>query len=149
MKLEVSHRFAVPPEQVFFALTDPDTLLGCLDGCEKLVKSSDDTYDVYLKVGVAGIKGGYAGQVKIAAQQPPESMTLAVTGHGTPGFVKATARIGLAREAGGTAMTASVDATVGGLIAAIGSRLIEGVAKKMATDFFVKLEARIKARGAS
>lgn len=149
MKLEVAHHFGVPPEQVFFALTDPETLLSCLDGCEKLVKLSDDTYDIYLKVGVAGIKGGYAGQVKITSQQPPEAMTLSVTGSGSTGFVKASAQMRLARKGNETDLSGSVDATIGGLIAAIGSRLIEAVAKKMAGEFFVKLEARIKARGAS
>ena len=149
MKLSILHRFAATPEQVYFALTDPATLQSCIDGCEKMVKTSDESYDVQLKVGIAGMKGNYAGQVRISAQQPPESLTLEISGKGGAGFVKATTQLRLARQGGETELSGSADATVGGLIAAVGSRLIEAVAKKMMGEFFAKIAVQIKARAVS
>jgi len=149
MKFPILHRFAATPEQVYSALTDADLLGSCIDGCEKMVKTSDDSYETKLKVGIAGMKGSYAGKVKITAKQPPEFLTLAMAGMGGAGFVKATAQLRLASLGSETELTGECDATVGGLIAAVGSRLIEAMAKKMMGEFFVKLAARITARGVS
>jgi uncharacterized protein len=105
--------------------------------------------EVRLKVGLAGMKGSYGGKVRITAKQPPESLTLAMEGKGVPGFLKATAQLRLAANGAQTLLTGEADATVGGLIAAVGSRLIEAAAKKMMADFFVRLGAEITARRAS
>jgi len=92
MKLPISHSFAATPAQVFAALTDPAVLQRCIDGCEKMEKTGEDSYIIHLKVGVAGMKGSYGGKVQITEKKPPESMTLALEGKGPPGFVKATAK---------------------------------------------------------
>lgn len=141
MKLPIAHTFASSPERVYAALTDPEVLRRCIDGCEKLLKTGEDSYDVQLKVGVAGIKGNYGGTVRITAKQPPESLTLAMEGKGTAGFVRTTAQVRLASAGAGTAMRGEAEATVGGILAAVGSRLIEAVAKKMMADFFAKVDA--------
>ena len=149
MKLQISHSFAASPPEVFAALIDPAILQRCVDGCEKLEKTGEDAYAVQMKVGVAGMKGSYGGKVQITEKQPPEGLTLAMDGKGAPGFVKATARLRLAAAGDRTQLSGDADATVGGLIAAIGSRLIEAVAKKMMGEFFTRLEAEIISRRAS
>ena len=149
MKLTIAHTFVASPERVFAALVDPVVLQRCIDGCEKLVQTGDDTYDVQLKVGAAGLKGSYGGKIQITAKQPPVSLTLAMEGKGGAGFVRTTANIRLAPKGTGTELTGEAEATVGGLIAAVGSRLIEVVAKKMMADFYTKLDADLTSPRAS
>ena len=150
MKLNIAHTFATAgPDRVFAALVDPAVLQRCIDGCEKLVQTGDDTYDVQLKVGVAGLKGNYGGKVQITAKQPPESLTLSMEGKGAPGFVRTTAKIRLAPKGTGTELTGEAEATVGGILAAVGSRLIEAVAKKMMADFYSRLDADLTSPRAS
>jgi carbon monoxide dehydrogenase subunit G len=149
MKLAISHSFAVTPAELYAGLIDPAVLQRCIDGCEKMEKTGEDSYAVQLKVGVAGMKGTYAGKVRITEKHPPEALTLAIDGKGVPGFIKATARLTLASSGDRTQLSGDADATVGGLIAAVGSRLIEAAAKKMMGDFFTRLEAEITSRRAS
>lgn len=149
MKLPIAHTFASTPEQVYAALIDPVVLQRCIDGCEKLVKTGEDSYDVQMKVGVSGVKGSYGGKVQITAKQPPESLTLAMEGKGAPGFVRTTAHIRLIPNGTGTSLTGEADAMVGGLLAAVGSRLIEGVSKKLMADFFGRLDADLTSRRSS
>jgi len=150
MKLNITHTCATAaPDRVFAALVDPAVLQRCIDGCEKLVQTGDDTYDVQMKVGAAGFKGSYGGKIQITAKQPPESLKLAMEGKGAGGFVRTTARIRLAPTGTGTELTGDAEATVGGLIAAVGSRLIEVVAKKMMADFYTRLDADLTSPRAS
>jgi uncharacterized protein len=149
MRLSIAHTFVSSPVQVFSALVDPAVLQRCIDGCEKLVQTGEDAYDVQLKVGVAGFKGNYGGKVRITAKQPPESLTLSMEGKGAGGFVRTTANLRLAPKGTGTALTGEADAIVGGVIAAVGSRLIEAVAKKMMADFYARLDADLTSRPAS
>jgi hypothetical protein len=149
MKLPIAHTFAATPAQVFEALVDPAVLQRCIDGCEKMEKTGDDSYDVHLKVGVAGMKGAYAGKVRITAKQPPESMTLEIEGKGPPGFVRSTAKLRFTAKGDQTELAGESDATVGGLIAAVGSRLIEVAAKKMMAEFFTRVAGEITSRRVS
>jgi carbon monoxide dehydrogenase subunit G len=149
MKLQISHSFSATPGRVFAAVLDPSVLQRCIDGCEKMEKTGEDTYTVQLKVGIAGLKGSYTGKVQITEKRPPEALTLAIDGKGAPGFLKAIARMQLSAAGDRTQLSGEADATVGGLIAAIGSRLIEAAAKKMMGEFFARLEAEISARRAS
>jgi uncharacterized protein len=146
MKLPIAHTFASTPEQVFAALNDPEVLRRCIDGVEKFVKTGEDSYDVQMKVGLAGIKGNYGGKVQITAKQPPESLTLAMEGKGAAGFVRTTAQIRLVPNGEGTSLTGEADATVGGILMAVGSRLIGAAAKKLMADFFARLDADLTSR---
>lgn len=149
MKFAIAHTFEAGPDRVFAAILDPAVLQRCIDGCEKIEKIGEDAYAVHLKVGVAGMKGSYGGKVQITDQRPPESLTLAMEGKGGPGFLKATSRLKLAPKGSGTELTGEADASVGGVIAAIGSRFIEATAKKMMADFFSRLGAEISGPRAS
>jgi carbon monoxide dehydrogenase subunit G len=144
MKLAGSYRINAPRDKVFAAITDPAVLQRAIEGCEKMVKTGDDTYDAHLKLGVAGLKGSYVGKVQLKDLKAPESYTLLMEGKGGPGFVKGTTRIELMDQGGQTELRYNADAQVGGMIAAIGSRLIEAVAKKMSDDFFKKFSAIVE-----
>src|SRR6058998_1798750 len=124
MKLSGTYTLAAPRDKVFAAITDPAVLQRAIDGCEKMVKTGEDSYDAHLKLGVAGLKGSYVGKVQLKDKKPPESYTLVIEGKGGPGFVKGTAKITLSEKVGGTELRCDADAQVGGLIAAVGSRLI-------------------------
>jgi len=138
----------VPAERarVFAALVDPEVLRRCIPGCEELAALGDDTYQATLKIGVAGIKGSYVGKAELRDKQPPDSFTIRFDGKGGPGFVRGTAAIRLTGDAATTHVTADADVQVGGLIAAVGSRLIEAAAKKLAVDFFRQLADAVAAR---
>jgi len=138
VKLAGTYTIDAPRERVFSAITDSAVLQQCIDGCEKMVKTGEDSYDAHLKIGLAGLKGSYVGKVQLKEIQAPEAYTLVIEGKGAPGFVKGTARIQLAEKDGQTELRCEADAQVGGLIAAIGSRLIEATAKKMMDEFFRK-----------
>jgi carbon monoxide dehydrogenase subunit G len=142
MKLHAAYWVSQPREKVFAALTDPARIQKCIEGCEKLVPTGQDSYDAHLKIGVAGLKGSYVGKVRLRDKKPPESYTLLMEGKGGAGFVKATAKICLLPKDNGTEIRCDAEAQVGGLIAAVGSRLIEATAKKMLDEFFRNFSAQ-------
>src|ERR1044071_3905183 len=96
MNLAATYPIAAPRNKVYAALIDPAVIQKCIDGCEQMVKTSDDSYDAHLKIGVAGLKGSYVGKVQLKDKKPPESYILIMEGKGGPGFVKGTAKITLA-----------------------------------------------------
>ena len=144
MKLSATYTLDASREKVFAAITDPAVLQRVIDGCEKMVKTGEDSYDAHLKVGLGSIKGTYVGKVQLKDKSPPQSYTLVIEGKGAPGFVKGTARVQLADKGGQTELRCEADAQVGGLIAAIGSRLIEAAARKMMDEFFRKFGEEVK-----
>ena len=144
MKLSATYQIAAPRDQVFAALIDPVVLQRCIDGCDQMVQTSADSYDAHLKIGVAGLKGNYVGKIQLKDQKPPASFTLIMEGKGGPGFIKGTAGIQLTESEAQTGLNCDADVQVGGLIAAIGSRLIEATAKKMMDEFFRKFSAQVK-----
>jgi carbon monoxide dehydrogenase subunit G len=139
MKLSARYAFNAPREKLFSALVDPAVLQKCIDGCEKMEKTGEDSYDAHLKIGVAGIKGSYVGKVVIEDKNEPESFSLRVEGKGVPGWVKGTAKLQISPNAEGSELQCDSEGQVGGVIAAVGSRLIEAVGKKMQDEFFRKL----------
>ena len=143
MKLSATYTFKAAQEKVFAALVDPSILQKCIDGCEKMEKTGEDSYAAHVKIGVAGIKGTYVGKIRIAEQNPPESFTLQAEGKGGPGWVKGTAKIQISPKDEGSEVRCNSEGQVGGLIAAVGSRLVEAVGKKMADEFFRKLGQQV------
>ena len=139
MKLSVTYAFKAQQEKVFAALVEPAVLQKCIDGCEKMEKTGEDIYAAHLKIGVAGIKGSYVGNIRIEEKNPPESFTLQADGKGSPGWVKGTAKIQISPKGDGSELQCESEGQVGGVIAAVGSRLVEAAAKKMLGEFFRKL----------
>lgn len=144
MKFTGTYTVPAPRDKAFAKITDPAVLQQCIPGCEKMTRTGEDSYDVHLKIGVAGLKGSYIGKVQLRDKKLPESYALGIEGKGGPGFVKGSARIDLHDKGDATELHYDADAQVGGMIAAIGSRLIEAAAKKMADDFFKKFGELMK-----
>ena len=143
MKLTTTQVFDAPREKVFAALNDPEILRKSIEGCEKLTLIGEDSYEAQLKIGLGAIKGSYKGKVQIKDKVEPESFTLVIEGKGGPGFVRSTAKVRLSANGDRTELHAEAEATVGGLIAAVGSRLVEGAARKMMADFFQKFGSQL------
>ena len=132
--------------RVFDALVDPEVLQRCIPGCEEFVALSQDSYEAMLKIGVAGLKGVYRGTADVYDKQPPDSFSIRFDGKGKTGFVRGTALISLTGEETTARVACDVDVQVGGAVAAVGSRLIQATAKKLANDFFRQLADAVDAR---
>ena len=145
MKINVTAVIPVLRERVFAALVDPDVLRRAIPGCESLTATGADEYAATLKVGVAGLKGRYTGKAAIRDKQPTDSLTLTFEGKGGPGFVRGSGAIALTPEGDGTRIACEADIVVGGLIATVGSRLVEAAAKKLSEDFFKQLAKELAA----
>ena len=136
MKISGTADLAAPPDQVFSALNDPAVLAATIPGVQSLDKVGPDVYTMTVNAGVASIKGSYDGQVQLADQRPPESFTLRASGSGAPGTVDATVRVTLEPAGSGTRLAYDADAIVGGMIGGVGQRMLAGVSRKMAGQFF-------------
>lgn len=145
MIVEGQVTFDAPQETVWRVLLDPAALKAAIPGCESLTATAEDEYDAALKLGVAAIKGNYAAKVKVVDKQPPESYRLSVSGSGGPGFVNVEGRMKLAADGGRTAVDYHFDIQVGGMVAAVGQRMLGGVAKMMMGEFFKALQKQLPA----
>jgi len=139
MKIEGSHDVPAPRQKVWDAFLDPKQLQKAIPGCEKLEALGSDEYKATLKIGVAAVKGTFEGKVRLLDKTPTESYRLAAEGSGGPGFVKAQTLITMSEIEGGTRVSYSADVQVGGLIAGVGQRMLGGVSKMMADQFFGKM----------
>jgi uncharacterized protein len=128
------------PDEVWAVITDPAVLARTIPGCETLEQTGDDEYRMNVSVGVGAIRGTYAGEVKLSDQQRPKSYVMHASGAGAPGQVRATVTINLEPDGDGTVLTYSADAVVGGPVAGVGQRMITGVAKRMAGQFFTAID---------
>ena len=129
----------LPQQRVWQALNDPETLKSCIPGCESIERVSDTEYKVAMTVSVGPVKARFSGKLVLSDLSPPNSYSLAFEGSGgAAGFGKGGAQVSLAPDGAGTRLSYKANASVGGKLAQVGSRLIDGVAKKMADDFFAK-----------
>lgn len=143
MKLEGSYEVKAPRQKVWSAFLDPETLRKAIPGCEKLEMIGPDEYKATLKIGVAAVKGTFEGKVRLSDKKPSDSYRLAAEGSGGPGFVRADTLISLADIDGGTRVSYSADVQVGGLIAGVGQRMLGGVSKMMADQFFTRMSEQL------
>jgi uncharacterized protein len=144
MKVSGSAVLNAPVEQVWAAFNDPAVLARTLPGCRELREVGPDAYKMTITAGVASIKGTYEGDVALTQQNPPGSFVLKAAGAGAPGTVSADVAVNLVGSpSGGTNLTYDADAVVGGVIGGVGQRMLTGVAKKMAGQFFQAVDADI------
>jgi hypothetical protein len=130
--------------EVWRGLNDPEVLKACIAGCESIEKLTDTEYTVVTIVAIGPVKAKFKGKLLLADLDPPNSYSLSFDGQGgAAGFGKGSAKVSLATEAAGTRLSYTVKAQVGGKLAQVGSRLINGVAKKMADDFFAAFKQKI------
>ena len=136
--------------RVYEALTDPRTLAAAIPGCERLELVAPDVYDMVVTVGVGSIKGTYKGRVELAEQAAPRSFTLRASGAGAPGTVSAECRMLLVDEAAArTRVEYDADAVVGGVVGGVGQRMLGGVARKLAGQFFTGMDGVLAREGAA
>jgi uncharacterized protein len=144
MKITGSATLAADPQRVWDAFHDPAVLARCLPGCERLTEVGPDHYAMTVTAGVAAIKGTYDGEVSLRDPQHPGSFTMKASGAGAPGTVDADVVVRLTPStSGGTDLTYDADASVGGVIGGVGQRMLAGVTKKMAGQFFSAVDADI------
>jgi len=126
-----------PADRVWAALNDPAVLARTIPGCQSLEADGADSYAMTVRAGVASIKGVYTGSVALHDQQPPGSFRLRASGAGAPGTVRADVLVRLADDEDGTTrLEYDADAVVGGMVGGVGQRMLTGVAKKTAGEFF-------------
>jgi hypothetical protein len=137
MDMTGEYRIAAPRETVWAALNDPDVLRSCIAGCETLDKTSDTEFTAKVKAKVGPVSASFAGKVNLTDIDPPNGYRISGEGEGgVAGFAKGGAVVKLEDVEGGTKLTYDVEAQIGGKLAQLGGRLINGVAKKMADEFF-------------
>ncbi len=141
MKISGTAALKATPQQVWDAFHDPEVLARCLPGCESLIEVGPDEYAMTVTAGVAAIKGTYDGKVALIDPRHPEQFTMKAQGAGGPGTVDADVVVRLAVSAvGGTELSYDADAAVGGMIGGVGQRMLSGVTRKMAGQFFVAVD---------
>jgi len=140
MKVEGSTTIPAPRDRVFAMLLDPEVLKRAVSGCEDFIPTGEGVYRIKMSAGIASIRGRMEGEVQVNESRPPEHYRLAMKGKGMGSFVDGWAAIDLTEADGATHVAYQGEATVGGMIAAVGSRMIELAVKKALGDFFEKLK---------
>ena len=144
MKLAGQYILPAPPAKVWALLTDPNRLAKLLPGCERLDPDGPDRFKAAVKFGIAAISGKYAGTIEFAEKNPPNSMRMKLSGKGIPGFVDGVGHIELSEKGGQTELRYTGEAQVGGMIASVGQRMIEGAARKIVDQFFAAASEELK-----
>jgi uncharacterized protein len=149
MTMSGEYQLAVPPQTVWERLNDPATLKACIPGCEQLDKTSDTEFQAVATTKVGPVKARFKGKVTLSELDPPHGYKISGQGDGgVAGFAKGGATVKLTPNDGGTLLTYNVEAQIGGKLAQLGQRLINGAAKKVADDFFENFAAAVNPKSA-
>ncbi len=131
-------------EVVWTKLNDPDVLKACIPGCEELTKASDTEFAAIAITKIGPVKARFKGKVHLTDLNPPNGYKISGEGDGgVAGFAKGGAMVSLIDKDGGTLLTYNVEAQIGGKLAQLGQRLVNGAAKKIADDFFKNFAATV------
>jgi len=144
--MDFNGRYVIPapPETVWAGLNDPDTLKACIPGCQKIEKTDPTNFIATATLKIGPVKAAFQGKVGLSELDPPHRCRLTGEGQGgVAGFAKGDADIVLTPEGAGTVLTYTAKATVGGKLAQIGQRLIDGAAKQIADDFFTRFAEKL------
>ena len=142
MDMTGSQRIEAPREKVYAALNDVEVLRQCIPGCDEIAKTSDTQMDAKVTLRIGPVKASFNGKVTLSDLDPPNGYTISGEGSGgMAGFAKGGAKVSLVADGEATILTYVVNADIGGKIAQLGSRLIDGTSKKLAGDFFEKFGA--------
>ena len=139
MKLFGSYKLNIKKEHVWKALNDPNILRQCIPGCESFDKESNTVFKTTATNQIGPMNATFSGTVTLSNIQENQSYTISGEGQSSVGFVNGNAEVKLTEENEITTLTYEVDINVGGKVAQLGSRLIDGVAKKMSDYFFGRL----------
>ena len=137
MRIAGENVLHAPVERAWDALLDPAVLVATIPGCERLVATGENSYDMTVTAGVAAIKGTYAGTCVLSDLTEPASLVMKLDGAGAPGTIGATVNVAFSSQTDGTTRVAwDADAVVGGMIGGVGQRMLTSVSKRMAGEFF-------------
>jgi uncharacterized protein len=137
---------AAPQAMVWAKLNDAEVLKACIPGCETLTKNSETEFEATAKIKIGPVSAKFSGKVQLTDIDAPNGYTISGEGQGgIAGFAKGGAKVRLQTVGAATLMTYEVEAHVGGKIAQLGSRLIDGVAKRMADQFFERFAQEVSA----
>jgi uncharacterized protein len=149
MKITGNTTLHAARDRVWAALNDPEVLVRTIPGVQELRTEGQDAYQMTLTAGVASIKGIYQGNVRLTDQHAPDSFILHAAGSGAPGTVDARVRVRLSAAGDSeTWLEYDADAAVGGMIGGVGQRVLAGVAKKTAGEFFQAVDDMLAGRTA-
>lgn len=149
MELTGSRVIAADRETVWQHLNSAETLKACIPGCEELAGSPEEGFEATVKQKVGPVKATFKGAVALSDVNAPESYTISGEGKGgVAGFAKGGAQVRLAEVEGGTELTYEVEAKVGGKLAQLGNRIINGFAKKMTDAFFENFQNAVEGKDA-
>jgi uncharacterized protein len=144
MTMNGEYQLPVPQETVWEKLNDAATLKACIPGCEQLDKLSDTEMQAVATVKIGPVKAKFKGKVTLSDLDPPNGYKISGQGDGgIAGFASGGATVKLEPKDGGTLLTYAVEAQIGGKLAQLGQRLVNGAAKKLADDFFQKFAAAV------
>jgi len=144
MDMSGEHRISAPREKVWAALNDPAVLQACITGAETVEKVSDTEFTAVVVAKIGPVKAKFKGKVTLSDMDAPNGYTISGEGQGgTAGFGKGGAQVKLSSDGDATLLSYTANASVGGKLAQIGSRLVDNVAKKMADDFFTAFAAHV------
>lgn len=137
MDMNGSQRIEASREAVYAALNDVEVLRKCIPGCESIEKTSDTEMTAKVTLKIGPVKASFSGKVTLSDLDPPNGYTISGEGSGgMAGFAKGGAEVRLEADGAATILHYTVKAEIGGKLAQLGSRLIDGTAKKLASDFF-------------
>ena len=140
MDMSGTQRIEAPREKVYGALNDTEVLRQCIPGCQTIEKISDDELKATVRLKIGPMKVSFNGKVTLSDLDPPQGYTIAGEGSGgVAGHAKGSASVKLEADGEATDLSYTVKADIGGKIAQLGSRLIDGTAKKLAAEFFSRL----------
>ena len=149
MTMNGEYELRVPPQTVWEKLNDPAILKTCIPGCEQLDKTSDTEFQAVATVKIGPVKAKFKGKVTLSDLDPPNGYKISGQGDGgVAGFAKGGATVKLAPKNGGTLLSHNVDAQIGGKLAQLGQRLVNGAAKKVADDFFANFANAVNPKAA-
>ena len=145
MTMSGEQLLAAPRETVWKALNDPAILKACIPGCETLDLIGENEFTAVATNKIGPVKARFKGKVKLTDLDPPNGYKISGEGDGgIAGFAKGGASVSLSDKDGGTLLSYNVEAQIGGKLAQLGQRLVNGAAKKMADDFFIRFAAAVK-----
>ena len=147
MEMQGTRQLAITQQQSWDALNDPDILKLCIPGCDKIEATAENQYSMAVSLKIGPLAAKFSGKIALSDINPPASYTISFEGQGGPaGFGKGNAKVQLLPNADGVSLEYTVQASVGGKIAQVGQRLIDGVAKSMAEDFFKRFDEAMQQR---
>jgi uncharacterized protein len=139
-------QLAAPREVVWAKLNDAEVLKQCIPGCEELNMTSETEFQAVATIKIGPVKAKFKGRVHLSDIDPPNGYKISGEGEGgVAGFAKGGAVVKLTDKDGGTLLSYDVESQIGGKLAQLGQRLVQGTAKKLADDFFNKFAAAVAA----